>query len=69
MRNWIAGEHVEPATGDAADQKPPSPEKRDFVVVRAAQAILYLQGELSKRHQELYRNAKTRAANFLWDDM
>ncbi len=41
----------------------------DTTVSRAAQAILYLQGELTKSEYNLYRKTKLGALNFLWDDL
>lgn len=41
----------------------------DTVVSRAAQAILYLQGRLTKTERELYEKTKLAAMNFLWDDL
>ncbi|HLY16857.1 MAG TPA: hypothetical protein VKR61_06510 [Bryobacteraceae bacterium] len=40
-----------------------------FTIVRAAQAILYLQGKLSPKQEELYEKAGKGAMNFLWDDL
>lgn len=40
----------------------------DFLVARAAQAIVYLGGVLSRKHAERYAQATEAAANFLWDD-
>jgi hypothetical protein len=40
----------------------------DTIVNRAAQAILYLQGKLTKTERELYEKTKLAAMNFLWDD-
>jgi hypothetical protein len=42
----------------------------DILILRAAQAILYLQGSLSPQHQAMYEKAKkVGAMNFLWDDL
>ena len=41
----------------------------DIMVVRAVQAVLYLQGRLSVKHRELYRKTENRTANFLCDDL
>jgi len=42
----------------------------DILILRAAQAILYLQGALTPQHQMLYEKAKqVGAMNFLWDDL
>jgi hypothetical protein len=41
----------------------------DTIVSRAAQAILYLQGRLTKTERELYEKTKLAAMNFLWDDL
>jgi len=40
----------------------------DTIVSRATQAILYLQGKLTKNQRELYEKTKLGAMNFLWDD-
>ena len=41
----------------------------DTIVDRAAQAILYLQGKLTKKERELLEKTKLGAMNFLWDDL
>ena len=42
----------------------------DILILRAAQAILYLQGTLSPQHQTMYEKAKkVGGMNFLWDDV
>ena len=41
----------------------------DTIVNRAAQAIIYLQGRLTKTERELYEKTKLAAMNFLWDDL
>jgi len=41
----------------------------DMVVSRAAQAILYLQGRLTKTEREFLEKTKFKAMNFLWDDL
>jgi len=53
---------------DAAEKAPLPKAHVDFAVLRAAQAILYLGGQLSDHHAELYAKAEGGAANFLWDD-
>lgn len=42
--------------------------KKDFLIHRAAQAILYLQGKLSFPHQAAFEAIKSGPENFLWDD-
>ncbi|MGO4880135.1 MAG: hypothetical protein ACLP59_04860 [Bryobacteraceae bacterium] len=54
---------------DAADPKKMGPQRATFEIVRAAQAILYLQGKLSSRQEDLYDAAGKTAMNFLWDDL
>jgi len=46
----------------------PKPQK-DFFVHRAAQAILYLQGELNFIHEAAYESIVSGPENFLWDDI
>jgi len=41
----------------------------DTIVSRSAQAIIYLQGRLTKTERELYEKTKLAAMNFLWDDL
>jgi hypothetical protein len=41
----------------------------DTIVSRAAQAILYLQGKLTRTERQLYEKTKLAAMNFLWDDL
>ena len=41
----------------------------DTIVSRAAQAILYLQGKLTKSQRILYEKTELGAMNFLWDDL
>jgi len=41
----------------------------DTIVNRAAQAIIYLQGRLTKTERELFEKTKLAAMNFLWDDL
>ena len=41
----------------------------DTIVNRSAQAILYLQGKLTKTQRERYEDTKLQAMNFLWDDL
>lgn len=54
---------------DALDpDKLPGPQFA-LAVRRAAQAILYLRGQLSDQQQELYQSAEDGAMNFLWDDI
>jgi len=43
--------------------------KQDFLVHRAAQAILYLQGELAPAHEAAYKAIDPGLQNFLWDDL
>lgn len=54
---------------EAVDPKKLGPQRSRFEVVRAAQAILYLQGKLSSRQEDLYEAAGKGTANFLWDDL
>ena len=41
----------------------------DTLVSRAAQAILYLQGKLTKTERDLYEKTELGAISFLWDDL
>lgn len=41
----------------------------DTIVNRAAQAIIYLGGTLTKEERQRYENTKRAAMNFLWDDL
>ncbi len=41
----------------------------DTIVNRAAQAVLYLQGKLTRTERQLYEKTKLAAMNFLWDDL
>ena len=54
---------------DNVDPKKIGPQRARFEIVRAAQAILYLQGKLSSRHEDLYDKAGKGIMNFLWDDL
>ena len=54
---------------DAADPNKIGPQRARFEIVRAAQAILYLQGKLTGRQEDLLEKAGPGAANFLWDDL
>ena len=56
----------ERALNDVAARMPPA--QAGFYIVRAAQAIIYLQGELSAGPDALYKSAKGGGMNFLWDD-
>jgi hypothetical protein len=51
----------------ALNSKMPQP-KKDFLVHRSAQAILYLQGELSFPQEAAFETIKSGPENFLWDD-
>jgi hypothetical protein len=42
--------------------------KKDFLIHRAAQAIIYLRGKLSFPQEAAYEAIKTGPENFLWDD-
>ena len=54
---------------DSIDRERLGASVANFVLVRAAQAILYLGGTLSLQHQGMYAAANRAAgANFLWDD-
>jgi hypothetical protein len=53
---------------DAVDPKKIGPQRAGFEIARAAQAILYLRGELTARQEELYEKEGKAAMNFLWDD-
>jgi Mg-chelatase subunit ChlI len=46
----------------------PKPRK-DFLIHRAAQAILYLQGKLTFPQEEAYDAIASQSPNFLWDDI
>ncbi len=54
---------------EAVDAKKIGAPKAAFEIVRAAQAILYLQGKLSPRQEDLFEAAGKGAMNFLWDDL
>ena len=54
---------------EAVDPKRIGSQRARFEIVRAAQAIIYLQGKLSPRQEDLYEAAGKGAANFLWDDL
>jgi len=43
--------------------------KKDFLIHRAAQATIYLQGELSYSQEAAYEAIKDGPENFLWDDL
>jgi hypothetical protein len=43
-------------------------DKCGFIIARAVQAIIYLQGKPEGRHVEMNERAKDAAQNFLWDD-
>ena len=43
--------------------------KRDFLIHRASQAIVYLQGELAPSHEAAYKAILSGPQNFLWDDL
>jgi hypothetical protein len=43
--------------------------RKEFVIHRAAQAILYLQGMLTFPQETVYEAIKAGPANFLWDDL
>ncbi|HEV8292891.1 MAG TPA: hypothetical protein VGP94_13245 [Tepidisphaeraceae bacterium] len=43
--------------------------QRGFYIIRAAQAIVYLQGDLKPHHEKLYLDAQGGGMNFLWDDV
>ena len=53
---------------DAADPQRLDPERAEFITHRAAQAIIYLQGKLTKGQQARYAKVKEAPQNFLWDD-
>jgi len=54
---------------DTIDPQKMGPRIAGFIIARAAQAILYLQGKLTPRQEELYEKAEKGAMNFLWDDL
>jgi hypothetical protein len=54
---------------DMADPEKTGPKQADFIIVRAAQAILYLQGKLTPPQRERYKRAQKVGMNFLWDDL
>lgn len=54
---------------DTADQELSNKQLRAFVIERAAQAIIYLQGTLSTKHGILYYEVNRGTPNFLWDDL
>jgi len=54
---------------EAVDPKKIGAQRSAFEIVRAAQAILYLQGKLSSRQEDLFEAAGKGAMNFLWDDL
>jgi len=43
--------------------------KKDFLIHRAAQATIYLQGDLSYSQEAAYEAIKDGPENFLWDDL
>jgi hypothetical protein len=43
--------------------------KKDFLIHRAAQAIIYLQGKLTFPQQTAYEAIQSGPENFLWDDL
>lgn len=43
--------------------------RRDFLVHRAAEAIIYLQGELTARQRTAFSALRSGPQNFLWDDL
>lgn len=53
---------------DAAEKAALPSNQLDFVVCRAADAIIYLGGSLSAHHAQLNAKVEARTANFLWDD-
>jgi len=55
--------------GKADPKKVGEDAMTDTIVSRAAQAIIYLQGRLTKTERELYEKTKLGAMNFLWDDL
>jgi hypothetical protein len=40
-----------------------------LIFLRGAQAILYLQGELSQKQRARFEASGTAGMNFLWDDL
>ncbi len=55
---------------DSIDTKTMGKERASFIIVRAAQAILYLQGTLSSLHRRVYEEAGGGGGmNFLWYDL
>lgn len=53
---------------DAAVRTSPPKNQLDFVVCRAADAIIYLGGQLSGRHAQLNAQVEHRTLSFLWDN-
>jgi hypothetical protein len=53
---------------DTVDPQKMGAQIANFTIVRAAQAILYLQGKLTPRQDETYEKAGKGGMNFLWDD-
>ena len=53
---------------DAALKSHTKKPAKDFLVHRAAQAIIYLNGELSFPHEAAYEAIENGPQNFLWDD-
>ena len=51
----------------ALNSQVPKPQK-DFMIYRAAQAIIYLQGNLSFQQEAAYDAIENGPENFLWDD-
>jgi hypothetical protein len=43
-------------------------DKCGFIIARAVQGIIYLQGQPEARHAEMNERVKDAAQNFLWDD-
>jgi len=65
----VLGAFAQEIDGAEAERKAGSPKgASDFLIVRAAQAIIYLGGQLSAHHAKLYADTEVGSANFLWDD-
>jgi hypothetical protein len=53
---------------DTVDPQKLGPQNASFIIARAAQAIIYLQGKLTARQEDAYDKSNQAAMNFLWDD-
>lgn len=54
---------------ELANPKNPQIPRDDFVIHRAAQAIMYFGVKLNAAEREVYGYVQTKSMNFLWDDL